>query len=1116
MVKGGKKSKSKKIGIAMNSKDDSSNADYSVESKVSDNSGSTSPEKLAQMGVIDLRMTRPPRPVGMGNSNKTITFADDDTSGKLKNIQKTQYHELRNSQDLIDEPPPAAKIRRVNVSALKAEKEREVFGEQGESAGGDSKENGGGASKAPKEKVAFANIDAAGVERLRAMLTHFCRKEDGTFFDDINLRAYGIDSGQVVTNGVVQELCVVQPSLTRLDMSHCTEISDVGLWAIARHCRNIKELKLTKCDLITNIGLRSLSLACHNMKRMDFSHCHLLDDIGLTVLSTGAWKLEHIILKDCTGITDTGVGRLAKSCENIQTLDLNGCTNVGEFGDRAIKEIGAFCGSMKYLDLGGCRRVEDGGVKALAVGCPEITTLKLGGCKILTKESLKALSKHSKSMTDILLGGCEKFTDNDFELYLGPSCAFSSTLTSLDLSGCTKISDRGVAIVCKTFGMQLYNLGLSHSNISDFSGQIIVRLCERLRTLDLCACNNVSDSTVHSIARGITGLTTLKLDHCPKVTIKTLISFVGDTAAQPLEFCEMANKWLGFQPKANVAGLIVAREIFRLHTKSALLLQCLVRRKFAYKRYKIRRKWFLMTKVIPRIQARSRGMCQRVKYSKIQEHLFRIRTVIKIQRQWRRFVAWHLRLKMVKINNFEKFKQECAIRVQKRWRGIVSRGIVIDVRNEKLNKKVVKARIIMKEEKASIIVQRTILAFLGRVEATKRIVARNEFRKRLALEERMMRTVQRLSRGRIGRIRAAERRQEIANADNKWESARLLQKTYRALLGRRRFRKFLAEYIEKMRNDAAKLIQKIFRGYRGKIIGVMMKQLKKLRLRKSAAAVRIQCLARGMIARMGVEHYKENILREKRRKAAAIKCQKIFRGHKGREARAIEKELRAFELKAKPLVDLVKRLEEESTSQAKLIARIESSVKRSEEELFIIERELAMCLATTNKFTDSARINNTPQRFLTKYLRVRLKDHYEHEKALHLARYKEMTKRKAACRGYDMEISAARRELLPLTTGVAIHVKKERTRILRQRVRGRQMSATKIQALWRRAVVRVHYQNPHRDYWVECVDLEQSDKPYYYNTWTEETEWKMPLIYKLFGGRGKLEEEEEEEDSDED
>ena len=61
--------------------------------------------------------------------------------------------------------------------------------------------------------------------------------------------------------------------------------------------------------------------------------------------------------------------------------------------------------------------------------------------------------------------------------------------------------------------------------------------------------------------------------------------------------------------------------------------------------------------------------------------------------------------------------------------------------------------------------------------------------------------------------------------------------------------------------------------------------------------------------------------------------------------------------------------------------------------------------------------------------------------------------------------------------------------------------------------MRVAFTDEMRDYWIECYDLEQSDKPYYYNTFSEETVWKVPLAFKYFGSVAK-EEEEEETDSD--
>jgi hypothetical protein len=71
----------------------------------------------------------------------------------------------------------------------------------------------------------------------------------------------------------------------------------------------------------------------------------------------------HILNIGCTSITDTGVGKIAKASERLQYLDLHGCIAVGEFGDHALKEIGAFCGELKVLDLGGCKRVEDAGLQ---------------------------------------------------------------------------------------------------------------------------------------------------------------------------------------------------------------------------------------------------------------------------------------------------------------------------------------------------------------------------------------------------------------------------------------------------------------------------------------------------------------------------------------------------------------------------------------------------------------------------------------------------------------------------------------------------------------------------------------------------------------------------------
>ena len=94
-------------------------------------------------------------------------------------------------------------------------------------------------------------------------------------------------------------------------------------------------------------------------------------------------------------------------------------------------------------------------------------------------------------------------------------------------------------------------------------------------------------------------------------------------------------------------------------------------------------------------------------------------------------------------------------------------------------------------------------------------------------------------------------------------------------------------------------------------------------------------------------------------------------------------------------------------------------------------------------------------------------------------------------------------ELVPLTTGLVVHAKKERSARLRAIVRRKRKMATRIQALWRGAIVRVAFNDLDRDYWIQCFDAEQGEDPYYYNTITHQTTWTKggPWCWRLFVSR---------------
>lgn len=209
-----------------------------------------------------------------------------------------------------------------------------------------------------------------------------------------------------------------------------------------------------------------------------------------------------------------------------------------------------------------------------------------------------------------------------------------------------------------------------------------------------------------------------------------------------------------------------------------------------------------------------------------------------------------------------------------------------------------------------------------------------------------------------------------------------------------------------------------------------------------------------------------------------------------------------MEGKAKPLLLLLKKAEEHALGLTKQLSRMEWEEELVAKELADIEMESEHCEKTTQKFTDSSRINSTPQRFLTKFLKVRLKDFLEHQTELHRVKHIETNMKRGELRDSQREVDVCRRELLPLTTGLIYDVKRKRAKVLRDKMNLKKTSSLKIQKLWRRALVLSALYDDDYSTWVRRWDKEQSDKPYYLNTLTKEITWNKPIAYTYFGDLG--------------
>jgi hypothetical protein len=823
----------------------------------------------------------------------------------------------------------------------------------------------------------ISEISEDALKRLHAMIKNFILLDNGSFANDIDLQKYSLESGQVVTNLLLQELSIIQPNIISLNLSQCKEITDVGLWAIAKHCNpnSLQVLNLSGCYQITNIGLRSLSLKCHSIHTFIFNDCINLDDMLLTVIASGSWNLRQLYLRNCRGITDTGISRISRVGSALEVLDLHGCSGIGEFGENAMKDIGLYCGNLLKLDLSYCKRIEDYGLRSLALGCVKLEELILHDCEFITGISVQAIFKHCKHIHTLGLIKCIKLIDSDLE------CLYQSHMRSklfhLNISGCIQISDRGIRAIANSLTSTLIHLNLSGcKQLSDQSNYYLAEHCSKLQELELSRCPKLTDLSIQHLAMGKTrNIISLKLTRNPHITIKSLFQYLDR-----FEFASMSQDWLGYQPRSNAYELIRLRERQNFEYPFIVKIQSMIRRQYAYRECKKRRRYYIIKNYIPKLQALARGYLQRRRYQMIKRQIHRIHCIVKIQAWYRKYIHMQRRLKIIEMQKNNDLEEYSSIAIQRVYRGLKARQVVQNKRYEKANQLILEAKIRIKNEKAAVIIQSAYRRHLACELVLQYILRKRQKRELEEKESSACLLIQRIVRGSYGRIIAKIRKQEIHFEIYRHEMALLIQRVYRGHAGRNIAYQKRNVKVLKSRIRAAIYIQKIFRGYIGRLQGSLAYAIKVLRFAKINAVILIQRVIRGKLTRKRMEMYRDDMLRAIKETNAAVKIQKLFRGHKGREGIIIEKELCKFDEMVKPLTDNLQKLEKNQKKLKNIIDNAMEELRAEHDDLNKLEMELEFVLHTENKYCDSSRLTNYPQRYLTKYLRIRLQEYYDNKK----------------------------------------------------------------------------------------------------------------------------------------
>jgi hypothetical protein len=418
--------------------------------------------------------------------------------------------------------------------------------------------------------------------------------------------------------------------LQSLNLSRCRLLNDFALLLLAPLLSGrLGDLNVQDCVLLTDLGFVNLfSLETNKalkwgnddelppvaLERLNLKGCHLVGDGALRLLGRHANKLQKLNLRGLRKVSDTGVLAIAKGCAELASIKISG----RNITDQTFKVLGKICPHLARLDISerldlqtpecmvsltsgvppdrlvklyfSATNICDVGVSVLATSCPQLRRIDLSKCARVTDISVEALAYCCHSLQVLLLSNTRAVTDRALV-----ACAVMHLpLQCLDLCGNTNITDAGI--------------------------QALTAACQQLHELRLKGCDRLSFQTLNQASRWLPFTRT----PMPPSLSQTLATGGGNTSAMlhplPLNHIRLVRHLVTQYEAACVlqarfrhlkqheqSALILARRKHQRRTRAARKIQRCIRRFLSWRRYLRHLQLEQNRGVVAYIQAHVRG-----------------------------------------------------------------------------------------------------------------------------------------------------------------------------------------------------------------------------------------------------------------------------------------------------------------------------------------------------------------------------------------------------------------------------------------------------------------------------------------------------------------------------
>lgn len=315
---------------------------------------------------------------------------------------------------------------------------------------------------------------------------------------------------------------------------------------VALATNRLRSLDLSGSEKLTSKGIGHLN-GLTRLESLNLSGCISVSDESLKLLST-IHTLQHFDISNCPAISDDGVKHLARGCRALTSLCLAHCKHVSDTSMQYLANRRPPLQPLTSLDITGCSLISDQGllayfsslfaydsIKQLKIGTNLLTDVALMGLAPGSKccRTLELLSLQDMNAGDTAMSWIAQSCPNLVHLHLirlqhSFDCAASSIgdlsqLSHLSIIDSTHLSDDAlIALFCSTRPPST--------------------LAQKLLSLNLSLCPNVTDRGIQAIGMGCVNLTSLTLKSVGKLSDEGLCAIsMGCPLLQELDCSSVGN-----------------------------------------------------------------------------------------------------------------------------------------------------------------------------------------------------------------------------------------------------------------------------------------------------------------------------------------------------------------------------------------------------------------------------------------------------------------------------------------------------------------------------------------------------------------------------------------------